>query len=104
RAIDSNRRVTLACREPFSRIADFNHMIEDKIGGIRLVQAYATEDREMDNFRKLNEAFRSTKLKVYKIMALNTSSTYMLMRLVTVIILIDGAYSTQHSERTLGEC
>lgn len=95
--------MTVAFRELFSRVSDFNHMIEDKIGGIRLVQAYANEDREMDNFRKLNEAFRATKLKAYKIMALNTSSTYMLMRLVTVFILIAGAYYTMQGELTFGE-
>src|SRR5699024_11471107 len=80
-----------------------NHMIEDKIGGTRFVQAYANEDPEMDNFRNLNEAFRATKLKAYKIMALNTSSTYMLMRLVTVFILIAGAYYTMQGELTFGE-
>lgn len=102
-AIYFNKKMTVAFRELFSRVSDFNHMIEDKIGGIRLVQAYANEDREMDNFRKLNEAFRATKLKAYKIMALNTSSTYMLMRLVTVFILIAGAYYTMQGELTFGE-
>lgn len=102
-AIYFNKKMTIAFRELFSRVSDFNHMIEDKIGGIRLVQAYANEDREMDNFRKLNEAFRATKLKAYKIMALNTSSTYMLMRLVTVFILIAGAYYTMQGELTFGE-
>ena len=102
-AIYFNKKMTVAFRELFSRVSDFNHMIEDKIGGIRLVQAYANEDREMDNFRRLNEAFRATKLKAYKIMALNTSSTYMLMRLVTVFILIAGAYYTMQGELTFGE-
>ncbi len=102
-AIYFNKKMTVAFRELFSRVSDFNHMIEDKIGGIRLVQAYANEAREMDNFRKLNEAFRATKLKAYKIMALNNSSTYMLMRLVTVFILIAGAYYTMQGELTFGE-
>ncbi|MCD2137427.1 ABC transporter ATP-binding protein [Salinicoccus halitifaciens] len=102
-AIYFNKKMTVAFRELFSRVSDFNHMIEDKIGGIRLVQAYANEEREMDNFRRLNEAFRATKLKAYKIMALNNSSTYMLMRLVTVFILIAGAYYTMQGELTFGE-
>lgn len=102
-AIYFNKKMTVAFRELFSRVSDFNHMIEDKIGGIRLVQAYANEDREMKSFETLNEAFRATKLKAYKIMALNTSSSYMLMRLVTVFILIAGAYYTMQGELTFGE-
>ncbi|SOC41062.1 ATP-binding cassette subfamily B protein [Salinicoccus kekensis] len=102
-AIYFNKKMTVAFRELFSRVSDFNHMIEDKIGGIRLVQAYANEEREMDNFKRLNEAFRATKLKAYKIMAFNNSSTYMLMRLVTVFILIAGAYYTMQGELTFGE-
>lgn len=102
-AIYFNKKMTVAFRELFSRVSDFNHMIEDKVGGIRLVQAFANEDREMTSFRKLNEAFRTTKLKAYKIMAMNTSSTYMLMRLVTVFILIAGAYYTMRGELTFGE-
>lgn len=102
-AIYFNKKMTIAFRELFSRVSDFNHMIEDKVGGIRLVQAFANEDREMASFKKLNDAFRKTKLKAYKIMALNTSTTYMLMRLVTVFILIAGAYYTMRGELTFGE-
>lgn len=102
-AIYFNKKMTVAFRELFRRVSDFNHMIEDKVGGIRLVQAFANEEREMTSFKKLNEAFRATKLKAYKIMAINTSSTYMLMRLVTVFILIAGAFYTMRGELTFGE-
>ncbi|MCG1008773.1 ABC transporter ATP-binding protein [Salinicoccus sp. ID82-1] len=102
-AIYFNKKMTVAFRELFGRVSDFNHMIEDKIGGIRLVQAFANEKREYDSFRVINESFRKTKLKAYKIMAFNTSTTYMLMRLVTVFILIAGAYYTMNGELTFGE-
>lgn len=102
-AIYFNKKMTIAFRELFRRVSDFNHLIEDKIGGIRLVQAFANEDREIKAFNKLNEAFRTTKLKAYKIMAFNTSSTYMLMRFVTVFILICGSYFVMNDRITYGE-
>ena len=102
-AIYFNKRMTIAFRELFGRVSDFNHMIEDKIGGIRLVQAFAAEAREMKSFQEINEAFRRTKLKAYKIMSFNNSSTYMLMRLVTVFILIAGAYYVTIGDLTYGE-
>ena len=102
-AIYFNKKMTVAFRELFGRVSDFNHMIEDKIGGIRLVQAFANEAREMRAFRSINDAFRKTKLKAYKIMAFNNSSTYMLMRLVTVFILIAGAYYVTIDELSYGD-
>src|SRR5699024_10241919 len=59
-AIYFNKKMTVAFRELFGRVSDFNHMIEDKVGGIRLVQAFANEDRELQAFREINEAFRKT--------------------------------------------
>ncbi|CAD2079501.1 putative ABC transporter ATP-binding protein YwjA [Phocicoccus schoeneichii] len=102
-AIYFNKKMTIAFRELFGRVSDFNHLIEDKIGGIRLVQAFANEDKEIAAFRKLNDAFRLTKLKAYKIMSFNNSSTYMLMRFVTVFILIAGAYFVMNDKISYGE-
>lgn len=102
-AIYFNKKMTVAFRELFGRVSDFNHMIGDKIGGIRLVQAFAKEDDELKEFKKINDRFRQTKLKAYKIMSFNISSTYMLMRLVTVFILIAGAYYVTNGELTYGE-
>ena len=102
-AIYFNKKMTVAFRELFGRVSEFNHLIGDKIGGIRLVQAFASEEKELQEFKKINDRFRTTKLKAYKIMSFNTSSTYMLMRLVTVFILIAGAYYVMRGELSYGE-
>ena len=102
-AIYFNKKMTVAFRELFGRVSDFNHMIGDKIGGIRLVQAFANEDAEFKEFKRLNDRFRQTKLKAYKIMSFNNSSTYKLMRLVTVFILIAGAYYVTIGELSYGD-
>src|SRR5699024_11825380 len=89
--------------ELLGRVSEFKHLIGDKIGGIRLMQAFASEEKELQEFKKINDRFRATKLKAYKIMSFNTSSTYMLMRLVTVFIPIAGAYYVMRGELSYGE-
>lgn len=102
-AIYFNKKMTVAFRELFGRVSEFNHLIEDKIGGIRLVQAFAREEDEIKAFKEINRNFRKTKLKAYKIMALNNSISYMLMRFVTVFILIAGAYFVLNDKISYGD-
>lgn len=102
-AIYFNKKMTVAFRELFGRVSEFNHLIEDKIGGIRLVQAFAREEDEIKAFKAINSRFRATKLKAYKIMALNNSISYMLMRFVTVFILIAGAYFVLNDKISYGD-
>lgn len=102
-AIYFNKKMTVAFRELFGRVSEFNHLIEDKIGGIRLVQAFAREEDEIKAFKSINSRFRATKLKAYKIMALNNSISYMLMRFVTVFILIAGAYFVLNDKISYGD-
>lgn len=102
-AIYFNKKMTVAFRELFGRVSEFNHLIEDKIGGIRLVQAFAREEDEIKAFKEINTRFRETKLKAYKIMALNNSISYMLMRFVTVFILIAGAYFVLNDKISYGD-
>lgn len=102
-AIYFNKKMTVAFRELFGRVSEFNLLIEDKIGGIRLVQAFAREEDEIKAFKAINSRFRATKLKAYKIMALNNSISYMLMRFVTVFILIAGAYFVLNDKISYGD-
>src|SRR5699024_4022745 len=68
-----------------------------------LVQAFAREEDEIKAFKEINTRFRETKLKAYKIMALNNSISYMLMRFVTVFILIAGAYFVLNDKISYGD-
>ena len=66
------RRMTKAMKLMFRRMADFNAQVEDAVGGIRLVQAFANEKYESKLFHKDNYNFRGAKLESYKVMGLNT--------------------------------
>ena len=54
-------RMTRTFRTLFARVGDFNARIEESVGGIRVVQAFAREDHERCLFARDNMRYRSTK-------------------------------------------
>lgn len=87
-----NGRMTKAANRLFSDMADFNARVEDTVGGIRVVQAFANEKHEGKLFKANNLRFREAKLIAYKLIGLNASISYMFMRTVSLFVLIAGAY------------
>jgi ATP-binding cassette subfamily B protein len=98
-----NAKMTKAFRRMFSDVADFNARVEDNVGGIRVVQAFSNEEHEKELFAVNNKRFRITKLLAYKIMALNSSISYMLMRLVSLFVMICGTWFVINGSLSYGE-
>lgn len=85
-------RMTRTWRELFHRVGRFNARIEENVGGIRVVQAFANEDHERELFAVENQAYRSTKLEAYKHMAASVSFSYLSMRITQMVVMIAGSY------------
>ncbi|MBM7563452.1 ABC transporter ATP-binding protein [Paenibacillus sacheonensis] len=102
-AIMFSSKMTKAFHQLFSDIGDFNARVEDNVGGIRVVQAFGNEEHERKLFHENNQRFRLTKLLSYKIMASNTSLSYILKRLVTLFVMICGTWFVIRGELTAGE-
>jgi len=102
-AVYFNAQMTKAFRRMFADLADINARVEDNIGGIRVVQAFANEEYEKKRFAANNERYRSAKLLAYKIMGKNGSLSYMLMRLATLFVMICGAWYVFHDDLHYGE-
>lgn len=102
-AIHFNKKMTRTFRRMFADVADINARVEDSIGGIRVVQAFANERHEQKQFAGNNENYRNTKLASYKIMAQNVTANYMLMRLVTLFTLLFGTFFVIRGNMTYGE-
>ncbi len=84
-------RMTATWREIYSRVGNFNVRLEENVGGIRVVQAFANEDHERARFAEDNHQYRRVKLDAYRIMAASQSLNYIGMRGVQVIIMVAGA-------------
>ncbi len=96
-------RMTTTYRQLFRNVGNFNARIEDNVGGIRVVQSFANEEHENKLFQEENKQFRATKLLAYKTMAKSMSISYMLMRLITVFVMICGAWFFIQGKIEMGE-
>ena len=95
-------RMTRAWQEIYSRVGHFNVRLEETVGGIRVVQAFANEAHEAKLFEKDNRAYRATKLDAYRIMAKSSAIHYMGLRFVQVVVMVFGAGFVMQGSLTTG--
>lgn len=98
-----NQKMTGAFRRMMAELAGINARVEDSIGGIRVVQAFANEEYEKELFAENNRRYRNAKLRAYKIMGWSFSANYMLMRFITVFVLLSGTWFVIHGKLSYGE-
>ncbi|WP_163851845.1 ABC transporter ATP-binding protein [Pseudooceanicola aestuarii] len=95
-------RMTRTWREIYSRVAAFNVRLEENVGGMRVVQAFANEAHESALFARDNEGYRKTKLSAYRVMAASSALNYMGMRLIQVVVMVAGAVFVLNGGLTTG--
>ena len=95
-------RMTRNWRALYARVGNFNARIEENVGGIRVVQAFANEDHERRLFAQDNAAYRQTKLDAYRIMAASTSLSYFGMRLTQMVVMLAGSWFVVTGELSQG--
>ncbi|MBD1222338.1 ABC transporter ATP-binding protein [Virgibacillus halodenitrificans] len=99
----SNIKMNKAWRTMYEDIASVNARVEDAVSGVRVVQSFTNEAFEMERFTKDNYKFRRAKAGAYKVMAIVHSNIYMLMRLITLLVLVVGAWFTYTGQLSTGE-
>src|SRR5690625_5936956 len=57
----------------------------------------------MERFVKDNNSFRTAKIGAYRVMAFVSANIYMLMRFITLIVLVFGAWLSYNGQLTHGE-
>ncbi len=95
-------RMTRTWRALFGRVGEFNARIEENVGGMRVVQAFANEDYERHLFAGDNARYRETKLEAYRMMATSMSLSYFSMRFTQLVVMISGAYLVLHGHLSEG--
>lgn len=98
-----NRLLHRAADQMYSRIADVNARVEDSISGIRVVKSFTNEEHEVERFKEQNAAFRLAKLRSYLVISFSSSGIYMLTRLISLIVLICGAWFAYRGDLSYGE-
>ncbi|MDM5248825.1 MULTISPECIES: ABC transporter ATP-binding protein [unclassified Lysinibacillus] len=99
----SNIKMNNAWKTMYGKIADVNGRVEDSVSGVRVVKSFTNEAFEIERFKEQNGFFRSAKLYAYKIMAGTHSSIYMMTRLLTLVVLVVGAWLSFNGKLSYGE-
>lgn len=98
-----NIKMNTAWSSMYGKIADVNGRVEDSVSGARVVQSFTNEEFEITRFKSDNGRFRLAKLVAYKVMAATHSSIYMMTRLLTLIVLVYGAWLNYQGQLSYGE-
>ncbi len=96
-------RMTHNWQAQFRRVGAFNARIEEAVGGIRVVKAFANEAHERKLFAADNAQYRDTKLDAYRIMAMGTTLNYLGMRLVQVTVMLAGSIFIVRGAMSIGD-
>ncbi|CAO4137155.1 ABC transporter ATP-binding protein [Methylorubrum extorquens] len=95
-------RMTRNWQAQYGRVGAFNARIEENVGGIRVVKAFANEAHERALFASDNRKYRTTKLEAYRLMAGALSINYLGLRLVQIVVLLGGAAFVVRGDLTPG--
>jgi len=96
-------QMTANWQAQFGRVGAFNARIEEAVGGIRVVKAFANEAHERALFAADNALYRDTKLDAYRIMAVSQTLNYLGMRLVQVLVMLAGSVFIVRGALSVGD-
>ncbi|MDT0171749.1 ABC transporter ATP-binding protein [Exiguobacterium sp. BRG2] len=99
----ANVRMNKSWDRMYGNIAEVNSRVEDSVSGVRVVQSFTNEAYEIERFEKDNATFRQSKINAYKVMSKSLSGIYLMTRLMTLAVLVVGAYLTHREALTAGE-
>jgi ATP-binding cassette, subfamily B, bacterial len=97
-----NKKLHHAATHMFEQISEVNARVEDTISGIRVVKSFGNEEFERQRFKKNNAMFRLAKLRSYLVISFSSSGIYMLTRLISLIVLVCGAWFAYQGTLTYG--
>ena len=98
-----NKKMGRINSQVYRQLGEFNAGLSNSLSGIRVVKAFANEAHEEERFEGLIQDYRENKLKSYRTMAASSAFNYVLMRIITLIALVSGAYFTLKGELTTGQ-
>lgn len=99
----ANVRMNKSWDRMYGNIAEVNSRVEDSVSGVRVVQSFTNEAYEIERFEKDNATFRQSKINAYKVMSKSLSGIYLTTRVMTLAVLVVGAYLTYREALTAGE-
>lgn len=88
----ANLHMKAIFRENRVRISGVNSRVEDSLAGVRVVKGFAAEDVERRKFRKSNDAYLDSKVRMYKAMGTYQAGIAALMGILYTLIVCVGGW------------
>ncbi|NLS19431.1 ABC transporter ATP-binding protein [Rhizobium sp. P40RR-XXII] len=95
-------KMTLNSRSLFGKVGNFNTRMQETVGGIRVVKAFANERYESQLFASDNEDYKATKLDGYAYMTASIALSYFSTRLVQLVVMMAGTWYVISGELSYG--
>ena len=90
------RKATPVFKVVQGKIDKVNSVVQENVGGVRVVKAYVKEDYESNRFNDANVDLSLTTLKVQKILALIGPILTIILNVIVVAIIYIGGYKIQN--------
>ena len=97
-----NTRIRPIYRQVRQRLGDINARLQDSLSGIRVIQAFGQEDRELARFAGESERYYRARVQGIKIWATFFPAMGLVASLGTVIVLGAGSVMVVRGDLTLG--
>lgn len=98
-----NRNMRIALKTSKESIAAVNERVEDALGGVRVVQAFANEADELRRFEAENETFYRSRSAGYRSEALLYVGMDGFAQLVTIVVIVIGAMRIISADLSVAE-
>ena len=99
----ANKNMNKAWQKMYTNIGEVNARVEDSVSGARVVQSFTNEAFEIGRFQKDNNFYRGSKIEAYRVMSTSLAGIYITMRLMTLLVLVYGAYLTYEGQLSYGQ-
>lgn len=87
-----NRKMKQAFRDNRTKNGELTAKIEEILSGIRLVKAFASEKRELDNIIAKNDESIAVRSKSFKILGYFSASVNFFTNIINMAVLVFGSY------------
>lgn len=99
----ANKNMNKAWQKMYTNIGEVNARVEDSVSGARVVQSFTNEAFEIKRFQKDNNFYRGSKIEAYRVMSTSLAGIYITTRLMTLLVLVYGAYLTYEGQLSYGQ-
>ncbi len=96
------RKANPLFKQTQKRLDDVNSVVQENVGGARVVKAFVREDHEIGRFDKANTALRDVNYKVLKLLAIIMPLMMIIMNATIIAIILVGGYQVQAAELKVG--